>query len=130
MTRARRYQLGFLAVVGSLVVAPAANAIIGVAPGGSVVRRHAIVATTEVAATQSAAAAAPPPPPAASAPPPPPAAPPAAPPPPAAPALAALPAGCVSQTVGTSSYFKCGSTYYQPTFQGTNLVYVAVPAPK
>jgi Tfp pilus assembly protein FimV len=151
MNRNHRSGLAFLALAAIVVVAPTANAIIGVAPGGSVVRRHAIVAVaaTESAAASSAsasqaqaqqaqaqaatataqaqqaqaqaqaaqaqAAAA------------------------AAPAAAAvvigttataLPSGCISQTAGGGSYFQCGSTWYQPSFKGTNLVYVVVAAPK
>jgi endonuclease/exonuclease/phosphatase (EEP) superfamily protein YafD len=148
MNNNHRSGLPFLTLAVSLLVYPAANAIIGVAPGGSVVRRHAIVAVaaTESAAASSAAAsqaqaqqaqaqAA------------------------AATAQAqqaqaqaaqaqaqahqaqaaavvigttatALPSGCISQTAAGGSYFQCGSTWYQPSFKGTNLVYVVVAAPK
>lgn len=110
-----------------------AQAIIGVAPGGSVVRRHAVVATTTVAATSAnanaaaaananaaaananAAAAT---------------AKPAAPAPAAdaAPAIgttvAALPPGCVQTDLNGVAYQRCGSTYYKPSMMGSNLVFV------
>jgi len=109
-----------------------AQAIIGVAPGGSVARRHAIVATeavvttTAVAATSAnasaaaaananaqAAAAKPPPPPAA---------------PGAAPAVGSivttLPPGCVQTDLNGVAYERCGSTYYKATMMGSNLVFV------
>ena len=110
-----------------------AQAIIGVAPGGSVARRHAVVATeavvttTAVAATSAntaaaananakaqAAAAKPP-----------------APPPPApgaAPAVGsivtALPPGCAQETLNAVAYERCGSTYYKASMMGSNLVFV------
>ena len=109
---------------------PSAEAIIGVAPGGSVVRRHAIeataVTTTAVAASsanasaaaaananaQAAAAKPPPPPPA----------------PGAAPAVGSivttLPPGCVQTDLNGVAYERCGSTYYRATMMGSNLVFV------
>lgn len=140
MIRNRWCGLVFLALAGSLVATPDAKAIIGVAPGGSVVRRHAIVATAAVAessASSSQAQAQPTPAPAPAA-----AAPAAAapvPPPAAAAAggavalgtvVTALPAGCSSQPVGQVNYYKCGTVYYQAAFQGTTLVYVSVAPPK
>lgn len=108
----------------ALIFVADAQAIIGVAPGGSVVRRHAIVATTTVAATSAntaaaananaAAAAAKP---AASAP--------AA---GAAPAVGTtvttLPPGCVETDLNGVAYQRCGSTYYKPSMMGSNLVFV------
>jgi hypothetical protein len=38
--------------------------------------------------------------------------------------LTALPPGCVSTVYGGVSYQQCGSTYYQPVYDGPNLVYV------
>ena len=112
-----------------------AEAIIGVAPGGSVARRHAIVATeavvttTAVAATSAnasaaaaananaqaaAAAAAKPPPPA---------------PAPGAPLpvgtiVTTLPPGCVETDLNGVAYQRCGSTYYRAAMMGSNLVFV------
>ena len=111
-----------------------AEAIIGVAPGGSVARRHAIVATeavvttTAVAATsanasaaaaananaQAAAAAAAKPPPA---------------PAPGAPLpvgtiVTTLPPGCVETDLNGVAYQRCGSTYYRAAMMGSNLVFV------
>ncbi len=117
------------------VFLPEAQAIIGIAPGGSVARRHAIVATeavvttTAVAATSAntaaaatananaqaaAAAAAKPPAP--------------APAPGAAPAVGSivttLPPGCVQETLNAVAYQRCGSTYYKASMMGSNLVFV------
>jgi hypothetical protein len=111
-----------------------AEAIIGVAPGGSVARRHAIVATeavvttTAVAATsanasaaaaanasaQAAAAAAAKPPPATV---------------PGAPLavgtiVTTLPPGCVQTDLNGVAYQRCGSTYYRASMMGSNLVFV------
>ena len=123
------------ALCAMAVFLPEAQAIIGIAPGGSVARRHAIVATeavvttTAVAATsanaaaaatananaQAAAAAA--------------AKPPAPAPAPGA-ALAVgsivttLPPGCVQETLNTVAYQRCGSTYYRASMMGSNLVFV------
>jgi len=121
-------------LVAMLFVADA-QAIIGVAPGGSVARRHAVVATeavvttTAVAATSanaSAAAAANANAAAAAAKPPPPAAP--APAPGAAPAVGtivtALPPGCVQDDLNGVAYQRCGSTYYRASMMGSNLVFV------
>lgn len=111
-----------------------AQAIIGIAPGGSVARRHAVVATTAVVASSSAnasaaatananaatananaqAAAAKPPA--------------AAPAPGAAPAIGSivttLPPGCVAETLNTVAYQRCGTTYYKASMMGSNLVFV------
>jgi hypothetical protein len=38
--------------------------------------------------------------------------------------VSALPAGCVSTTIGGASYFDCDGTFFQPAFQSNNLVYV------
>lgn len=54
----------------------------------------------------------------------------AAPPPPAGAPLAigtivgTLPAGCVSAPISGIEYYLCNGTYFRPTFQGNNLVYV------
>jgi len=109
-----------------------AEAIIGVAPGGSAVRRHAVVGTAVVAsssananaaatananaaaANANAAAAA------------------AKPPPPAAPAgplpvgtiVTTLPPGCAPTVLNGVEYQRCGATYYRASMQGSNLVFV------
>lgn len=38
--------------------------------------------------------------------------------------VSALPAGCTSTVVDGVNLFNCGGVFYQPTFQGNNLVYV------
>jgi hypothetical protein len=109
-----------------------AHAIVGVAPGGSVVRRHAVVGTAVVAsstananaaatananaaaANANAAAAA---------------AKPAAPatpagPPPIGTTVTSLPPGCTSTTLNGVDYMRCGSTYYKASMMGSNLVLV------
>jgi hypothetical protein len=110
-----------------------AQAIIGVAPGGSVARRHAVVATeavvttTAVAATTAnasaaaaanasaqAAAAKPPPPP-----PPAPGTPPAI-----GTIVTTLPPGCVQTDLNGVAYQRCGATYYKASMMGSNLVFV------
>jgi hypothetical protein len=96
-----------------------AEAIIGVAPGGSVVRRRAIIGTTAVVASSTANAAA-----ASAPPPPPPPPPPAAGPPPVGSVTTVLPAGCTTQVLNQVEYQRCGSVYYMPMMQGSNLVYV------
>ena len=118
-----------------------AAAIIGVAPGGSVVRRHAIMRTAAVAsssananaaasanadaaasanaaaadanaaAAQANAAAA-----SAQAAP--------AGPPPVGTIVTTLPPGCATTTLNNVEYQRCGSAYYRATMQGSNLVYV------
>jgi hypothetical protein len=40
-----------------------------------------------------------------------------------------LPTGCVKTIVGTMTYQNCGGTYYQPSYDGPNVVYVPVPTP-
>jgi len=118
---------------------PEATAIIGVAPGGSIVRRHAIMRTAAVAsssananaaatananaaaadanaaAAQANAAAS-----ATQAPPP------AAPagPPPVGTIVTTLPPGCTTTNLNNVEYQRCGSTYYRATMQGSYLVYV------
>ena len=102
-----------------------AAAVIGLAPGGSVVRRHAIVGTAVVASTTanaSAAAAA-----NANA-----ATGAATPPPPASPAgppavgtiVTMLPPGCTPTTLNGVDYQRCDSTYYAVALQGSNVVFV------
>jgi hypothetical protein len=113
-----------------------AGAIIGVAPGGSIARRHAIVATTTVVAASSASASAAksanasaqaaatananaqaatkaaPPAPAPSGP------------PPVGSTVTTLPPGCVADVLNGVEYQRCGSTYYKPAMMGSNLVFV------
>lgn len=115
-----------------------AQAIIGIAPGGSVVRRHAIVGTAAVASTTAqatasanasaaaaaeanaaaananAAAAA-----AAATPAPAPAGPPAV-----GTIVTTLPPGCVAETLNNVAYQLCGVTYYTTAMMGNNLVFV------
>jgi len=38
--------------------------------------------------------------------------------------VSALPQGCTSAQVSGASYFNCGGTYYKPSFQSNNVVYV------
>jgi hypothetical protein len=110
-----------------------AEAIIGVAPGGSVVRRHAVVGTAVVASTSAnasaaaaananaaaananAAAAASKPPPQAAAP---------AGPPPVGTIVTTLPPGCATTQLNGVEYQRCGSTYYRAAMQGSILVFV------
>ena len=102
-----------------------AGAIIGVAPGGSVVRRRAIVGTAVVASTTAnanAAAAANATAAAAAATPPPPASP--AGPPPVGTMVTMLPPGCTPTTLNGVDYQRCGSTYYTVALQGSSVVFV------
>jgi hypothetical protein len=41
----------------------------------------------------------------------------------------ALPASCTMVTAGGVTYQRCGSTYYQPRYYGTQVSYVAVNPP-
>lgn len=43
--------------------------------------------------------------------------------------ISALPAGCVTSVSAGATYHHCGSTYYQPAYDGTNVVYVQTAAP-
>ena len=43
--------------------------------------------------------------------------------------ITALPGGCSSLSIQGGTYFNCDGVYYQPSYQGTTLVYVVVPAP-
>jgi hypothetical protein len=128
-----------LSLVALLCVSDA-QAIIGVAPGGSVARRHAVVATTTVVAAssanasaaatananaaaananaQAAAAKTPAPTPA-----PTPVAAPGAP-PPVGSTVTTLPPGCVQTDLNGVAYQRCGSTYYKPSMMGSTLVFV------
>ncbi|HJW47465.1 MAG TPA: hypothetical protein VJ484_13400 [Lysobacter sp.] len=102
-----------------------AAAIVGVAPGGSVVRRRAIAGTAAVASTTAnanAAAAANATAAAAAATPPPPASP--AGPPPVGTMVTMLPPGCTPTTLNGVDYQRCGSTYYAVALQGSNVVFV------
>ena len=40
-----------------------------------------------------------------------------------------LPAGCTSLRVSNISYYRCGTYYYQPYYEGTTVVYVVVDEP-
>jgi hypothetical protein len=40
-----------------------------------------------------------------------------------------MPTSCVTTYVGGVAYRRCGSTYYQPFYQGDTVVYKVVPAP-
>ena len=106
-----------LALVGE------ASAIVGVAPGGSVVRRRAIAGTAVVASTTANARAAPaanaaaatgqqPPPPAPEGP------------PPVGTMVAMLPPGCTPTKLNGVDYQRCGSTYYAVALQGSTVVFV------
>lgn len=102
-----------------------ASAIIGVAPGGSVVRRRAIAGTAVVASTTanaSAAAAANAAATASAAAPPAPATP--AGPPPVGTMVTMLPPGCTPTRLNGVDYQRCGSTYYATALQGSNVVFV------
>ena len=143
MTMVKTIALGasFLVVLGAEIAAESplklgifrdAQAIVGVAPGGSVVRRHAVVGTAVVAsstananaaatananaaaANANAAAAA---------------AKPAAPatpasPPPVGTMVTTLPPGCAATKLNGVDYQRCGSTYYKASMMGSNLVFV------
>lgn len=39
-----------------------------------------------------------------------------------------LPAGCVTVVSGSTQYYQCGSTWYQPNFGGNGVYYQPVPA--
>lgn len=38
--------------------------------------------------------------------------------------VSALPQGCSSAQISGTSYFNCGGTYYKPSYQSNNVVYV------
>jgi type II secretory pathway pseudopilin PulG len=38
--------------------------------------------------------------------------------------VSALPQGCTSTQISGASYFNCGGTYYKPSFQSNNVVYI------
>ena len=118
-----------------LRLASEASAIIGYAPGGSVVRRRAIIGTTAVVASTSATASA-----AASAnataaananaaaananaaa-----AAAVAAGPPPLGTMVTTLPPGCTPTKLNGIDYERCGSTYYRAQMQGSIVVFEVV----
>lgn len=105
-----------LALVGE------ASAIVGVAPGGSVVRRRAIAGTAVVASTTANASAAAAANAAAAAQQPPPAAPEG--PPPVGTMVAMLPPGCTPTKLNGVDYQRCGSTYYAVALQGSTVVFV------
>ena len=102
-----------------------AKAIIGVAPGGSIARRHAIAGTAVVASTtanasaaaaaNATAAAAAATPPAAAAP---------AGPPPVGTIVTTLPPGCMPTKLNGVDYQRCGATYYAVKLQGSTAVFV------
>lgn len=105
-----------LALVGE------ASAIVGVAPGGSVVRRRAIAGTAVVASTTANASAAAAANAAAAAQQPPPAAPEG--PPPVGTMVTMLPPGCTPTKLNGVDYQRCGSTYYAVALQGSTVVFV------
>lgn len=41
----------------------------------------------------------------------------------------ALPPGCTTVVINGVAYQDCGGTYYQPSYQGADVVYQSVPAP-
>ena len=43
--------------------------------------------------------------------------------------VTALPGGCTTLSAGGGMYYQCGSTYYQPQYQGSNVVYVVTGPP-
>lgn len=43
--------------------------------------------------------------------------------------VTALPSGCVATVVGSMTYQRCGSVWYQPRFAGSTVEYVVVTAP-
>lgn len=45
-------------------------------------------------------------------------------------AIATLPAGCGQMSVTGATYYRCGSTYYQPQYDGPNVVYVQAAPPQ
>ncbi len=44
--------------------------------------------------------------------------------------VASLPSSCSSVSVNGITYYNCGGTYYQPAYDGPNLVYVVVEPPR
>jgi hypothetical protein len=44
--------------------------------------------------------------------------------PPVGTTVSALPQGCSSAQISGTSYFNCGGTYYKPSYQSNNVVYV------
>ena len=113
-----------------------AEAIVGVAPGGSVVRRRTVYSATATAAASSAnasaaatananaeaaaananAAAASASAAASAAE--------AAGPPPVGTTVTTLPPGCATTTINGVEFQRCGTTYYKPAMMGSNLVFV------
>lgn len=43
--------------------------------------------------------------------------------------LAALPSGCTTQRIGQTTYYRCGSAWLQAFMEGSQVVYLVVPAP-
>ncbi len=43
--------------------------------------------------------------------------------------VVSLPSACTSVVVNGVTYYNCGGTYYQPAYDGPNLVYVVVQPP-
>jgi len=43
--------------------------------------------------------------------------------------VAALPGGCAATTANGITFYRCGETYYQPVYDGPNVVYVVVNPP-
>jgi hypothetical protein len=42
---------------------------------------------------------------------------------------AALPAGCITPTVGGQSYYLCGNTWFKPAYGSGSLHYTVIPTP-
>jgi len=43
--------------------------------------------------------------------------------------VATLPTGCTAVNMGGTVYQRCGSTYYEPVYQGSAVSYEVVQAP-
>ncbi len=44
--------------------------------------------------------------------------------------VASLPPSCSTEVINGVTYYNCGGTYYQPAYDGPNLVYVVVSPPR
>jgi hypothetical protein len=43
--------------------------------------------------------------------------------------VAALPGGCAATNINGITYYRCGGAYYQPVYDGPNVVYMVVNPP-
>ncbi len=43
--------------------------------------------------------------------------------------VSTLPAGCINRPYGGITYYHCGSVYYQPVYDGPNVVYLESSPP-